>query len=318
MHKKSLRIRYSELQSNINLKGNESVFVENNGQVKEYKIINTEEELSEYTLNILDYVEKDIGLIITFECSNWISSFNNSIFLKNFNIDYCSKPQEMELLFLNFQNCEFFGCVNLMGGDYEDIVINNSIFRKELFIGFINCKSYFCTNNLLKNNVAIKNSTFNKFFFNSTQIDQNLYFEEDSMLEDFKFEKSKLFGNLDFIDCTFEGPAKFSKLSIEQTASLNLSHCSFYKISEINFNIILGKVSIYKTNFSDKCYFEYELLEKQNFLPLISQNNLKTTKCKRWNTYRTPENQLHINMRSWFFNRILLLQFSLCSYIVFV
>ena len=37
---------------------------------------------------------------------------------------------------------------------------------------------------------------------------------------------------------------------------------------------------LYKTNFSDKCYLEYELLENKKYEPLIFEDDLKKTK---WN-----------------------------------
>ena len=56
--------------------------------------------------------------------------------------------------------------------------------------------------------------------------------------------------------------------------------CSFYKKSEINFDAISGKISLYKTNFSDKCYLEYEILENKKYEPLIFKDDFKKTK---WN-----------------------------------
>ena len=61
---------------------------------------------------------------------------------------------------------------------------------------------------------------------------------------------------------------------------MDFSQCSFYKNSEINFDEINGKSSLYKTNFSDKCYLEYELLENKEYEPLIFEDDYKKTK---WN-----------------------------------
>jgi hypothetical protein len=83
--------------------------------------------------------------------------------------------------------------------------------------------------------------------------------------------------DLDFIDFRFEG---LSKLELDISGELNFLQCSFYKKSEINFDELNGKISLYKTNFSDKCYLEYELLENKKYEPLIFKDDFKKTK---WN-----------------------------------
>ena len=108
-----------------------------------------------------------------------------------------------------------------------------------------------------------------------------------NILNDFILDKIIGGQNLIFMDCRFEG---LSKLELEVNGELNFYQCSFYKNSEINFDDINGKFSLYKTNFSDKCYLEYELLENKEYEPLVFENDLKIFK-KNFNKFNKVVNE---------------------------
>ena len=277
MNKKVLIIEFNELYSNKIVKGTEFVSIVKEGKTKRYKVMDTEEKLLEYTLNPMNYIEKQIGVLVTCECNNISASFENTIFLEKFKIDsYCS-PKIEESMYLSFNNCDFFQDIELLGGDYKRIKINDSIIRKSLFMRFINCEKSRINDVTFKENVIVENSDIGKLNVNTSNFEGDLLFQEVNILNDFILDKIKGNQNLIFIDCRFEG---LSKLELEVNGELDFSQCSFYKNSEINFDDINGKFSLYKTNFSDKCYLEYELLENKKYEPLIFENDLKKTK---WN-----------------------------------
>ena len=186
-------------------------------------------------------------------------------------------PKIEESIYLSFNNCDFFQDIELLGGDYKRIKINDSIIRKSLFMRFINCEKSRINNVIFKENLIVENSDIGKLNVNTSNFEGDLLFQEVNILNDFILDKIKGNQNLIFIDCRFEG---LSKLELEVNGELDFSQCSFYKNSEINFDDINGKFSLYKTNFSDKCYLEYELLENKKYEPLIFDNDLKKTK---WN-----------------------------------
>lgn len=286
MSKELLTIDFNELNSCKNIKGKEFVFIVKDGNVKKYKVIDTKEKLLEYSSNLMKYLEKELGLLVTCECNNMSGSFHNAIFLEIFKIDYCCNAQIDDFLFLNFQECNFFRNVEFIGGDYKEIIINNSSFKNNLFIGFIDSGSLFCTNNEFQKDMIIKNSAIKKFHTNTSIFNENLFLQEVNVLDDFSLDKIRLNKEFDFIDCRFYGVSKFNKLEIESRGKLNFSYCSFYKMSEINFEKILGSLSIYKTNFADKCYLEYEQLQNKKYKPLIIKSDLKKTK---WNFFNVAD-----------------------------
>lgn len=218
-----------------------------------------------------------MGVLVTFECNNISGDFNNAIFLEKFKIDSYFEPKLDSYIYLNFNDCEFFQDVELLGGDYKRIKFNDSIVRKNFFIRFINCEKLRVNNFIAKENVVIENSEFVRFNANASRFEENLLFQEVNVVNNFILDKVKGEKELCFIDCRFEG---LSKLELDISGELNFSQCSFYKKSEINFDDISGKFSLYKTNFSDKCYLEYELLQNKKYKPLIFEDNFKKTK---WN-----------------------------------
>ncbi|NRW85913.1 potassium channel family protein [Clostridium beijerinckii] len=178
---------------------------------------------------------------------------------------------------LILNNCEFVEDIELLGGDYKRIKINNCIIRNNMFVRFINCDKLRISETVVKESIIVENSEFGKFYGNASIFKENLLFQEVNILNDFILDKIKGEKELCFVDCRFEG---LSKLELDIKGELSFLQCSFYKKSEINFDDIKGKFSLYKTNFSDKCYLEYELLENKKYKPLIFDNDFKKTK---WN-----------------------------------
>jgi voltage-gated potassium channel Kch len=277
MGKDGLIIEFNELNSSKIIKGSEFVSIVKEGKTQIYKVVDTEEKLLEYTLNPMNYIEKQVGVLVTCKCNNISASFQNTIFLEKFKIDSYCDPKIEESMYLSFNNCDFFQDIELFGGDYKRIKINNSVIRKSIFMRFINCEKSRINNVIFKENLIVENSDIGKLNVNTSNFEGDLLFQEVNILSDFILDKIKGNKNLIFIDCRFEG---LSKLELEVNGELDFSQCSFYKNSEINFDDISGKFSLYKTNFSDKCYLEYELLENKGYEPLIFENDYKRTK---WN-----------------------------------
>ena len=130
MSKEGLIIEFNELHSSKITKGTEFVSIVKDDNSKKYKIVDTEEKLLEYSLNPTDYVEKQVGILVTCECNNISGIFHNAIFLEKFKIDSYSEPKIEDSLYLSFNNCDFFEDIELLGGDYKRIKINESIIRK--------------------------------------------------------------------------------------------------------------------------------------------------------------------------------------------
>ena len=277
MSKEGLIIEFNELHSSKITKGTEFVSIVKEGEIKRYKVVDTEEKLLEYSQKPMEYVEKLVGILVTCECKNVSALFKNTIFLEKFKIDSYSEPKIEESVYLSFNNCDFFKDIELLGGDYKRIKINDSVIRKSLFMRFINCEKSSINNVIFKGNLIVENSDIGKLNINTSDFEGDLLFQEVNILNDFILDKINGNQNLIFTDCRFEG---LSKLELEVNGELDFSQCSFYKNSEINFDDINGKFSLYKTNFSDKCYLEYELLENKEYEPLIFENDLKKTK---WN-----------------------------------
>ena len=277
MSKEGLIIDFNELRSSEITKGIEFVSIVKEGKAKRYKVVDTTEKLIAYLSKSTDYLEKQVGILVTCECINIAGIFHNAIFLEKFKIDSYSEPRIDDLLYLSFSNCNFLKDIELLGGDYKRIKINESIISKNLFIRFINCEKLRGNNIIFKENIILEDSEFGSFNVNSSKIEDNLLFQEVNILNDFILDKVKGNKDLDFVDCRFEG---LSKLELDISGELNFLQCSFYKKSEINFDEISGKISLYKTNFSDKCYLEYEILENKKYEPLIYKDDFKKTK---WN-----------------------------------
>ncbi|SFD05052.1 potassium channel family protein [Clostridium uliginosum] len=277
MSKEEPTINFNELNSSKIIEGTEFVYIVKEGNTKKYKIVDTKEKILEYSLNKKNYAEKQVGILVTCECNNISGFFHNTIFLEKFKMDYYSNNKIDDLLYLNFNNCYFFKDIEAIGGDYKEIVINESIIEKNMYTRFINCEKLNLNNAIFKKNAILENSEIGKINANTSKFEENLLFQEVTVLNDFILDKIKGNKDLGFIDCRFEG---FSKLELDISGELNFSHCSFYKKSEINFDEISGKFSLYKTNFSDKCYLEYELLENKKYKPLIFKDDFKKTK---WN-----------------------------------
>jgi len=277
MLKEELIIDFNELCLDKIDKEAGFVSVIKKGHSRKYKIINTRKELMEHSSNSTNYSENRIGIIVTFECINIEGNFHNAIFLEKFKIDSYLDYDLKESLYLNFNNCDFFQDIELLGTNYQRIKINDSNIMKNLFIRFVTCEKMRVNNMIMHGDLAIENSDFIKFIANTSRFEENLLFQEVNVLNDFILDKVKGNKEMCFVDCRFEG---LSKLELDVNEELNFSQCSFYKKSEINFDELNGKFSLYKTNFSDRCYLEYELLENKKYKPLIFENNFKKTK---WN-----------------------------------
>lgn len=277
MVKEGSVIEYGALGTENILNDIKHISIKNGEIINKYKIVDNERDLLSYSLSKLNSSESREGIIVTCECNNVLGIFNNMIFLKKFKIDSYSDLDVSESLYLAFNKCEFFEDIELLGADYKRIKINDSIIRKNFYMRFINCEKLRADGVVIKNDIVVENSEISKFIVNGSKFKENLIFQEVNILNDFILDKVKGYNDLCFVDCRFEG---LSKLEIEVDGELSFSQCSFYKKSEINFDDINGKFSLYKTNFSDRCYLEYELFENKNYSPLIFENDYKKTK---WN-----------------------------------
>ncbi|WP_297430211.1 potassium channel family protein [Clostridium sp.] len=277
MVKKGLEIEFGELKSKEISKDVDFISVIKDGKTEKYKIVDTQEELKEYIYKPLEVVENKTGIVVTCECNNISGVFYNAIFLEKFKIDSYCEPKIEESMYLSFNNCNFIEDIEMLGGDYKRIKFNDTIISRNLFMRFINCEKLRVNNLIIKENIILEDSEFGSFSANASRFEDNLLFQEVNILNDFILDK--VIGNkdLDFVDCRFEG---LSKLELDVNSELNFLKCSFYKKSEINFDELNGKISLYKTNFSDKCYLEYELLENKKYEPLIFKDDFKKTK---WN-----------------------------------
>lgn len=277
MNKGELIIEFNELSSKEIISNTEFISVIKDGKRLIYKVVDTKEKLNDYLLRPIEYLNNKAGIVVTFECNNICGIFHNAIFLEKFKIDSYAEPKLAESLYLSFTNCEFLNDVELLGGDYKRIKINESSVMKNIFIRFISCEKSRINNVIFKEDIIVENSEIGTLNINTSKIEGNLLFQKVSIMNDFILDKVKTKKDLDFIDCMFEG---LSRLELDISGELNFLQSSFYKKSEISFDQLDGKISIYKTNFSDKCYLEYELLENKKYEPLIFKDDFKKTK---WN-----------------------------------
>lgn len=278
MNKEILTKGFDELELGKDIKETDDfILIDKDGVILEYRVIFTEKELLEYLNDHKGHTENRSGLLVTFECNNILGEFYNTIFLKKFRFDSYSNLKMDSHLRLILNNCEFVEDIELLGGDYKRIKINNCIIRNNMFVRFINCDKLRISETVVKESIIVENSEVGKFYGNASIFKENLLFQEVNILNDFILDKIKGEKELCFVDCRFEG---LSKLELDINGELSFLQCSFYKKSEINFDDIKGKFSLYKTNFSDKCYLEYELLENKKYKPLIFDNDFKKTK---WN-----------------------------------
>ncbi|EKQ57902.1 MULTISPECIES: potassium channel family protein [unclassified Clostridium] len=277
MVKEGLEIEFGELKFKEISKDIDFISIIKDGKAEKYKIVDTQEELKKYIYKPLEVVENKTGIVVTCECNNISGVFYNVIFLEKFKIDSYCEPKIEESMYLSFNNCNFIEDIEMLGGDYKRIKFNDTIISRNLFMRFINCEKLRVNNLIIKENIILEDSEFGSFSANASRFEDNLLFQEVNILNDFILDK--VIGNkdLDFVDCRFEG---LSKLELDVNSELNFLKCSFYKKSEINFDELNGKISLYKTNFSDKCYLEYELLENKKYEPLIFKDDFKKTK---WN-----------------------------------
>lgn len=277
MNKGDLIIEFNELNSKEITSESGIISVDKNGKILTYKVVDTKEKLLDYLSRPVEYLEKKSGIVVTFECNNICGIFHNTIFLEKFKIDSYAEPELEDSLYLSFTNCEFFNDVELLGADYKRIKINESIIMKNIFVRFVSCEKSRINNVIFKEDIILENSEIGTLNINTSKIEGNLLFQKVNILNDFILDKVKTQKDLDFIDCMFEG---LSRLELDISGELNFLQSSFYKKSEISFEQLEGKISMYKTNFSDKCYLEHELLENKKYEPLIFEDNLKKTK---WN-----------------------------------
>lgn len=277
MNKGDLIIEFNELNSKEITSETGIISVAKNDKILTYKVVDTKEKLFDYLARPVEYLEKKAGIVVTFECNNICGIFHNVIFLEKFKIDSYAEPKLEDSLYLSFTNCEFFNDVELLGADYKRIKINESIIMKNIFVRFISCEKSRINNVIFKEDIIMENSEIGTLNINTSKIEGNLLFQKVNILNDFILDKVKTQKDLDFIDCMFEG---LSRLELDISGELNFLQSSFYKKSEISFEQLDGKISMYKTNFSDKCYLDHELLENKKYEPLIFEDDLKKTK---WN-----------------------------------
>lgn len=277
MSKGDLTIEFNQLNSKEITSDTELISIIKDGKTLMYKVVDTKEKLYDYLSRPAEYLEKKAGILVSFECNNICGIFHNAIFLEKFKIDSYAEPKLEDSLYLSFTNCEFLDDVELLGGEYKRIKINGSVIMKNIFIRFINCEKSRLNDVIFKEDIILENSEIGTLNINTSKIDGNLLFQKVNILNDFILDKVRTKKDLDFIDCMFEG---LSRLELDISGELNFLQSSFYKKSEIGFDKLDGKISIYKTNFSDKCYLEYELLENKKYEPLIFKDDFKKTK---WN-----------------------------------
>ncbi|MCB2354392.1 two pore domain potassium channel family protein [Clostridium estertheticum] len=278
MSKELLKISFDELHLNHNIEGTDFINIDKEGVIKKYKVINTVIELLRNTSNLT----KDLGILVTCECKNISVVHCNTIFLKNVVIEYMISEQEVESSILIFKGCSFLGKVEMIGGKYQNILIENSIFKNEFSMMHVQSKSLNDINNIFEKPRVIEESIIHYVKVDAAIINENFSWKKVRTLEDCIMDGLIIKKELNFTNCRVDGVSKFNKLEIQHSGELSFSHCSFYKTAEINFDKILGKLRIYKTTFGDKCYLEYEQLQDKNYEPLIIKNDLKKTK---WNFF---------------------------------
>ena len=115
-------------------------------------------------------------ILVTFECNNICGIFHNVIFLEKFKIDSYSEPKIDDSLYLSFNNCDFFEDIELLGGDYKRIKINDSVIRKNIFIRFINCEKARINNVIFKENIILENSEIGKLNVNTSKFEGEFTF----------------------------------------------------------------------------------------------------------------------------------------------
>lgn len=275
---REITIEFTELSQERIPKNAEFIYIVKHGEKKKYKIINTKEKLKEYSSNIINYLERDLGILVTCECNDIYGAFHDVIFLEKFKIDYSSGVQNEDDLYLNFSFCYFIKNLDLTSAQFSYIAINDSTINRNFYVRFSKCTKLFINNSRFKNKITIKGSDFDNFQIHECNFEGESLFQEVDSQADFILDKIKVNSILDFVDCRFEGLSKFNQLEIETTGALRFSHCSFYRTSEIDFDKIDGKLGIYRTNFADKCYLEYELLDYNKYKPLVDESDYNKTK----------------------------------------
>lgn len=158
MSKEGSIIEFNKLQSCQIAKGTEFVFIVKEDNSKKYRVVDTEEKLLEYSLNPTAYVEKQVGVLVTCECNNIFAIFHDAIFLEKFKNDSYCEPKIEESVYLSFNNCHFFEDIELLGGEYKRLKINDSVIRKSFFIRFINCEKARIDNVIFEENLIVENS----------------------------------------------------------------------------------------------------------------------------------------------------------------
>ena len=86
MEKEGVVIEFDELYSNDIQEGIEVISIVKDKKIQTYRIIDTEEKLLKYVSNSMEYAEKQLRILINFECTNICGNFYNAIFLKRFKI----------------------------------------------------------------------------------------------------------------------------------------------------------------------------------------------------------------------------------------
>ena len=171
MSKEGLIIEFNKLQSCQITKGTEFVSIVKEDKSKRYKVVDTEEKLLAYSLNPRIYVEKQVGILVTCECNNIFAIFHDAIFLEKFKIDSYCEPKIEESVYLSFNNCYFFEDIELLGGEYKRLKINDSVIRKSFFIRYINCEKARIDNVIFNGNLIVENSDIGKLNVNTSKFD---------------------------------------------------------------------------------------------------------------------------------------------------
>lgn len=240
MNKEVLTKGFDELELGKDIKETDDfILIDKDGVILEYRVISTEQELLEYLDNHKGHIEDRSGLLVAFECNNILGEFYNTIFLKKFRFDSYSNNEINNSSLLIFNNCEFVEDIELLGGDYKRIKINNCLIRNNMFVRFINCDKLRISETIVKESIVVENSEFGKFYGNASIFKENLLFQEVNILNDFILDKIKGEKELCFVDCRFEG---LSKLELDINGELSFYNVLFIKNQKLILMIL--KVSL--------------------------------------------------------------------------
>ena len=217
-----------------------------------------------------------------------ILTIQNTIFLKDFTINYCENMQEDDLNVYNFIDCIFAGELNIYGGNFQDIFLGNCRFKKRFFLRGVNENRFLrdnidmgwltLLNNIFEKEMTIIDSAFNIYTNKNSIIKSKMYMENTNINSNTELYNIELQGNFKLYRTTFDGKSVFRDIVLNNNCKFILSDSIFNNVAELFFSRIDGIIEIYKTEFTDKCYLDYEEISKCKYKCVIQKDNLKATK----------------------------------------